>query len=207
MYYMLVSGQILLNKKRRCCASVIYNILHCVLSIVFLIFINRPRITKTHHTRSAAKRRRHEIDANTSQISKEPTWVTTTKTHLVIIYIIYVQDLFCNHCYIELEMSWKFVATCEYNQCVYSRNFYYSFPRLFPWPTPYVYLTVYSVSFSLKWVENLLLLVNVFEELLLFISVTVRSLLTLSQLLMFISLQSLLHLAWNELSICCYLRM
>ncbi|KAL7726898.1 hypothetical protein ACLKA6_000906 [Drosophila palustris] len=31
------------------------------------------RITKTHHTRSAAKRRRHEIDANTSHISKEPT--------------------------------------------------------------------------------------------------------------------------------------
>ncbi|EDV91578.1 GH13223 [Drosophila grimshawi] len=32
-----------------------------------------PRITKTHQTRSAAKRRRHEIDANTSHISKEPT--------------------------------------------------------------------------------------------------------------------------------------
>ncbi|XP_017103056.2 serine/threonine-protein kinase Doa isoform X5 [Drosophila bipectinata] len=34
-----------------------------------------PRITKTHHTRSAAKRRRHELDAkNSSQISKEPTF-------------------------------------------------------------------------------------------------------------------------------------
>ncbi|KRF99710.1 uncharacterized protein Dwil_GK22547, isoform F [Drosophila willistoni] len=34
-----------------------------------------PRITKTHHTRSAAKRRRHELDANTSShISKEPTF-------------------------------------------------------------------------------------------------------------------------------------
>ncbi|XP_060646501.1 serine/threonine-protein kinase Doa isoform X7 [Drosophila nasuta] len=33
-----------------------------------------PRITKTHHTRSAAKRRRHELDANTSHIPKEPTF-------------------------------------------------------------------------------------------------------------------------------------
>ncbi|TDG52422.1 hypothetical protein AWZ03_001252 [Drosophila navojoa] len=32
-----------------------------------------PRLTKTHHTRSAAKRRRHELDANSSHISKEPT--------------------------------------------------------------------------------------------------------------------------------------
>lgn len=160
MYYMLVSGQILLNKKRRCCASVIYNILHCVLSIVFLIFINRPRITKTHHTRSAAKRRRHEIDANTSQISKEPTWVTTTKTHLVIIYIIYVQDLFA-----------------------------------------------IIVTLSLKWVENLSLLVNI-------ISVCIRGTFiihfldcSLGQLLMCISRYIAYHLAWNELRICCYLWM
>uniref|UniRef100_B3P5N9 GG11624 n=2 Tax=Drosophila erecta TaxID=7220 RepID=B3P5N9_DROER len=32
-----------------------------------------PRITNTHHTRSAAKRRRHELDAKKAQISKEPT--------------------------------------------------------------------------------------------------------------------------------------
>ncbi|BFF90900.1 serine/threonine-protein kinase Doa [Drosophila madeirensis] len=33
-----------------------------------------PRITKTHHTRSAAKRRRHELDAkNAIPIPKEPT--------------------------------------------------------------------------------------------------------------------------------------
>ncbi|XP_037724910.1 serine/threonine-protein kinase Doa isoform X7 [Drosophila subpulchrella] len=33
-----------------------------------------PRITNTHHTRSAAKRRRHELDAKKAQISKEPTF-------------------------------------------------------------------------------------------------------------------------------------
>ncbi|XP_032578719.1 serine/threonine-protein kinase Doa isoform X7 [Drosophila sechellia] len=33
-----------------------------------------PRVTNTHHTRSAAKRRRHELDAKKAQISKEPTF-------------------------------------------------------------------------------------------------------------------------------------
>ncbi|XP_052835471.1 serine/threonine-protein kinase Doa isoform X8 [Drosophila gunungcola] len=33
-----------------------------------------PRITNTHHTRSAAKRRRHELDAKKAQITKEPTF-------------------------------------------------------------------------------------------------------------------------------------
>ncbi|KAH8247887.1 hypothetical protein KR038_011349 [Drosophila bunnanda] len=33
-----------------------------------------PRITNTHHTRSAAMRRRHELDAKKAQIAKEPTF-------------------------------------------------------------------------------------------------------------------------------------
>lgn len=39
-----------------------------------------PRITNTHHTRSAAKRRRHELDAKKAQISKEPTFDDSIST-------------------------------------------------------------------------------------------------------------------------------